>query len=275
MPKFTLENISARIEEMPSLSKIAIDLIKLIDNPRCTREDVRKLVSLDEVLYAQIFKYANSVAIRGARSAVSTLDRAIDVIGLNELKNVTFTAAAKAMFSDKDLWHQSIFLAISSQYFAKQIDLERNITDDIYIAGLLNSFGVLVFRTFYEDEYKQFQSIQDYQERLIKEKEHFGVNNLELAYIALRACALPENILDMIYSQQFYNTDKFQKYNAIIELARRLSELKVQQAVDELKVFAQDEGLKQMIEEQGLSSIQIDQQLVEKINEQVKTLTNY
>ncbi len=274
MSRFTLEEINSRVEEMPSLSRIAIDLIKLIDNPRCTRDDVRKLVSLDEVLYVQIFKYANSVAIGGARGSVTSLDRAIDVIGLNELKNVAFTAAARSMFKDKDLWRQSVFLATTSQFFARNLDLSRSIQDDIYIAALLNTFGVLVFKTFYEKDYKQFQSIQDFQERLDKEKEYFGINNLELAYLALRSCGLPETILDMIYSQQFYNSDKFAKHNAIIEVARRLSELRTHSAVDEMKVLSQDENFKAMMDRYELSSILVDKQLLEKLNEQVETLTH-
>ncbi len=274
MSKFTLEEINSRVEEMPSISSIAIDLIKLIDNPRCTREDVRKLVSLDEVLYAQIFKYSNSVALGGARGQITNLDRAIDVIGLNELKNVAFTAAARAMFKDKDLWRQSVFLASTSQFFAKHLDLSRNLQDDIYIAGLLNTFGVLVFKTFYEAEYKQFQSIQNYHERLEKEKEHFGINNLELAYLALRSCGLPENILDMIYSQQFYGSDKFARHNAIVEIARRLSELKTHSAVDEMKVLSQDTQLAEMMNNFGLGSILVDKQLLEKMNEQVELLTH-
>jgi len=274
MSKFTLEQINSRLDEMPSISSIAIDLIKLIDNPRCTRDDVRKLVSLDEVLYAQIFKYANSVALGGARGQITNLDRAIDVIGLNELKNVAFTAAARTMFKDKDLWRQSVFLASSSQFFAKYLELPRNIQEDIYIAGLLNTFGVLIFKTFYDAEYKQFQSVQNYQERLTKEKEHFGINNLELAYLALRSCGLPETILDIIYSQQFYSTDKFARHNAITEIARRLSELKTHSAVDEMKVLSQDTEFSEMMNNYELSSILVDKQLLEKMNEQVETLTH-
>ncbi len=274
MSRFTLEDINSRVEEMPSLSRIAIDLIKLIDNPRCTREEVRKLVSLDEVLYAQIFKYANSVAFSGARGAVTSLDRAIDVIGLNELKNVAFTAAARNMFHDKDLWSQSVFLAVASQYFAREVAMPRQVEDDIYIAGLLNTFGVLVFRTFYDADYKQFQSIQNYNERLEKEREFFGVNNLELAYLALRGCGLPETMLDMIYSQQFYGTDKFERHNAIVEVARRFSELKVHQAVKELKVLEQDQALNEMMSKYKLNAILFEKSTLEKINEQVKALTN-
>ncbi len=274
MSRFSLEEINSRVEEMPSLSRIAIDLIKLIDNPRCTREEVRKLVSLDEVLYAQIFKYANSVAFSGARGAVTSLDRAIDVIGLNELKNVAFTAAARSMFKDKDLWRQSVFLAVASQFFAREVAMPRQVEDDIYITGLLNTFGVLVFRTFYEADYKQFQSVQNYQERLEREKEFFGINNLELAYLALRGCGLPETTLDMIYSQQFYGTDKFERHNAIVEVARRFSELKVNQAVDELKVLENDAALKEMMSKFSLNAILFERSILERINEQVKTLTN-
>ncbi len=272
MSKFTLEDISSRVDEMPSLSRVAIDLIKLVDNPRCTRDDVRALVSLDEVIYAQIFRYANSVAVSGGRGQITTLDRAIDVIGLNELKNLVFTTAARAMFKDQDLWRQSVFLAVASQHFARQIEVPMNIVDDIYIAGLMNTFGVLVFKTFYEDDYKKFQSIQNFKDRLQKEKEHFGINNLELAYLALRGCGLPENILDMIYTQQFINTDKFQRYNVLVEMSRRLSELKTNKSVSALKVLNYDREYQKMLEEFGLCSIKIDESLLEKLNEQVENL---
>lgn len=273
MGRLSLEDVSNNVEQMPSLSRIAVELIKVIDDPNCTREDVRKLIALDEVLYAQIFKYANSVAIFGTRGVINSLDRAIDVIGLNELKNLAFTAAAHSMFGDKDLWRQSVFVAVAAQNFARQLDFDKQDVSNIYIAGLLNGFGVLVFNTFYKEEYEAIAEIENREARLAAEKEYFGLNNYELGYMALKGCGLPENITELIYAQQFMAVEQFQRSNALIELAVRISELEDCSSAN-LKKLANDATLLELVQHFSLSSIKIDKENIQTIEEMVDSLTS-
>jgi HD-like signal output (HDOD) protein len=222
MQNIILGSVLECARDLPPISKTAIELINVIDNPDTNRSDIIKLVSLDEVIFANAFKYANSAAM-GARREIRNTKEIIDLLGLQELKKLAITIAARNAISDGEIWYSSIFMASCSQKLARKLNFRVEDVDDVYTAALMMSYGALVFRIYYSEEYTAIEEETNLQERIRLEEENFGINHIELAYQVLEEWGLPKKALELIRNQQYI--DRFTRANALIELSRIMSRL--------------------------------------------------
>ncbi|MCU7941016.1 MAG: HDOD domain-containing protein [gamma proteobacterium symbiont of Bathyaustriella thionipta] len=90
-------------------------------------DDISNILSTDAALNAKILKLANS-SLYGFRSEVTTLNRALSLIGLKEVKNLILMDAIASQFSgdDKcitvnmeDFWRRSVYLALIAKRLSK------------------------------------------------------------------------------------------------------------------------------------------------------------
>lgn len=226
MKTYSLEDFLKYSSELATISPAVVELINKINLPNTRRDEIAKLISLDEVLLANIFKYTNSAAF-----ALSTKPRniseALQILGVNEVRNIVFSVAAKKVFVDLELWHKSVFTAVAAQKISKNVGLNPNLISDIYIASLMHSIGTLVFKIFYKDEYSSIEKLEVVSDKFRAEEQIFGINNLELAYEILRDFNLPDSITEIIKKQaSILDTEDIETENAVIDLAICLSEIK-------------------------------------------------
>ncbi len=112
--------------------------------------DLQKIISTDLSLTTSVLKMANSPFF-GLSRTVTSLQHAISVLGMNEIRNLVL---ARAMFqtfrevknqTDFDfsfLWRHSFFCALASKMLAEQFHLPSH---DYFVAGLIHDVGKLVF----------------------------------------------------------------------------------------------------------------------------------
>lgn len=263
MQDIILNSVLECARDLPPISKTAIELINVIDNPDTSRDDIIKLVSLDEVIFANAFKYANSAAM-GVRREIRNTREIIDLLGLQELKKLAITIAARNAISDGEIWYHSIFMASCSQKLARKLNFRAEDVDDVYIAALMMSYGALVFRVYYGDDYNQIEEESDLFTRLRLEDENYGINHLELSYKVLEDWGLPEHALKLIFNHQSEN--KFTRANAIIELSRIMSMLEFASDDEIDKVFS-SEPIKHLVNEFDLGSFDLDYHFVRKMHD--------
>ncbi len=193
------QEISRRIDDLPSISPAVLKLIQIIDLPKTTRDDVLKLITLDQVLFANAFKYANSAAI-GAVKRLTSLTEIIDILGFNIIKNIAILSSLKKAVVNKNIWSLSVFLGISAKAIAKKLNLSNKDAEDLYMAGLLLTYGSFALSYFYPELYKEINPDLDLEARLNAEKNIFGINHLELSAMILRKWGLPESVTNIIES---------------------------------------------------------------------------
>lgn len=266
MAKFALEDFLQHTDELATISPAVVELINKINASSTTREEIAKLVSIDEVLYANVFKIVNSAAL-GLVRRPQTVSEAIDIIGLNGLRNLVFIVAAKKVFVDLDLWYKSVFVAFSSQRIALRAGLNAQQTSDIYIAGLMQSMGALIFKVFYKKFYEEILQIKDTDLRKVREKEIFGISSDELAYEIVKSYGLPENIVNIIDNQsKDWNDPGFRVENAIIKLSTALGDLdkddiETQSYIDDAINFT-------MLTKFGIADLNIDTEFLKALHQE-------
>jgi len=273
MPTYSLQDFLKHTSELATISPAAVELINKINLPSTRRDEIAKLVSTDEILFANIFKYTNSAAL-GLVRRPQTVIEAIDILGLNEIRNLVFAVAAKKVFVDLDLWHQSVFTAFTAQEFAKKIGLKQDDISNIYIAGLMRSMGTLIFKMFYKDDYSKVKDIKDRKERSDSERKIFGISNYDLAYEIVKDYGLPEAIVEIIKNQgDGWESDKFGQKNAMIDLAVSLSELSKGDLEDQDLI--KEAMNSEMLTKFELNSLTVDTEFLKEIHERTDNFVNF
>lgn len=216
--------VVAKAEKMPSVSPIAIQLIKMVEDPAIGRQQIADTLGLDEILAANVFKYGNSAAV-GARKPFRGVVQVVDYVGFNTIKNIALFVAARNSINDKKLWFRTVFISIAVKRFCSMLDKSIETSDEAYMLALFHNLGSLVFKLFYEEEFKKCQEEPNIHQRLTLETAKFGINHLELSATLLNKWGFPNNVIQQILFQVDYHSHKYTQANAMVELARRLYEV--------------------------------------------------
>ena len=113
-------------------------------------DEIGQIISTDATLSAKILKIANS-ALYGFRAEVSTLNRALNLIGVEEVKNLILLDTLAGQFNDAnpcaalkmdDFWRRSVYLALISKRLSKR--LKHSDADRLFISAIMSRLGQLV-----------------------------------------------------------------------------------------------------------------------------------
>jgi HD-like signal output (HDOD) protein len=260
---------------LATISPVAVELISKVEDINVSRDEIAQLVKKDDVLYTNVFKLVNSAAL-GLPRRVQNILEAINIIGMFQLRSLTFMIAAKKVFVDLDLWYKSVFLAFSAEKIAQELGLNQNFQSDVYISGLMMSSGQLIFKMFYRDQYKDIDAILNYQERLKAEKAIFGISSIELSCEIIKNYGLPETIYSILSKQDLdWQDEEFGLANAILKLACILAELDSKNMDQfELKRTIGDLLDPDLLKKFQMSELRLDTDFLAQLHEGTATFVN-
>jgi len=144
-----IESVFAQLHNLPSIPKVAQELIQQFDNPSSSLESVARNIERDPVIAAKVLRLANSARFRGAREAVSVEDAAMR-LGFNTLRTLVLASAvtgafkADSGFDLKGFWLRSFRVASVARCLAKQLRLD---TDAAFTCGMMHNIGELLIQT--------------------------------------------------------------------------------------------------------------------------------
>lgn len=215
------QDITRKLENLPASSPAVTKLINIIDSPKTTRLEVMHLLALDQVLFANAFKYANSAAMGNYRRMESLID-IVDILGFNILKNIAVLTALHNVCKNKQLWFDGIFIAQASKRIALKLGRNKNFAEEIFMAAMLQQYGVFALAHFDEEKFAQINLKANFYDRLRQETELFGYHHLELSVLVLEKWGLPERALKIVANQVEQENESIKPYNRIIDLAHEL-----------------------------------------------------
>lgn len=138
------------VDSIPTLPAIAIEAIRLMEGKHSNFKSVADLLRNDQVLAGRIIHYVNS-AYTGARTEISTISRAIALLGFNTVRSIILSASVFDCFSSSvpkkkanlvNFWLHSIGVAVTTEALAKKLGFPN--PEEAYIAGLIHDMGKLV-----------------------------------------------------------------------------------------------------------------------------------
>jgi HD-like signal output (HDOD) protein len=163
----------SRVAEIASLPEVAAQICAVVEDPRATPKDIHTIVERDPALATKILKIVNS-AFYGLPAQVSSLERAILMLGLNALKNLALATslsklikpgAISTQFVTQDLWRHAIAVGVCAKMIAKAA--KYPVTDEAFVAGLVHDMGLIVSQQLHADKMHEicercFQTPQDF-----------------------------------------------------------------------------------------------------------------
>ncbi len=138
------------ISHIATLPEITLKIIKLVEDPDSSAQDLNKVITNDPALGARILKVVNS-AFYGLPGQIGSINRAIVLLGLNAVKNIAIAASLAKLFrggqisphfSARDLWTHSVAVATGTRLLAEKVGL--GLPDEAFLAGLIHDLGVMV-----------------------------------------------------------------------------------------------------------------------------------
>lgn len=192
MTMLTEGDVVARLQDLPSLPAVVMELLTAIDQEDVDISVLAKKVSHDQALTAKTLRLANSSAY-GLQVKVTTIQQALTFLGFQTTRNLITAAAVTgcfaqgqcAGFNDKGFWRHSIGTAACARALARRVRFNQ---DYAFTAGLLHDIGRLVLVSTYPQQYAEaiaWRAANDC-EMLAAERAVLGVDHVA-AGVALAA----------------------------------------------------------------------------------------
>ncbi len=157
------KNIEKFIRRMPSLSTTVGKVMEICSRTDASPNELNKVISLDPVLTGQVLKLINS-AYYSLVNKVTSLTRAITMLGMNTVKNIALSTAiirtvsgakkSRALPTTK-FWAHSIGAGVSARLLGELKGFSPMEREELFLAGLLHDLGKVPFG----DEYSRVLNI--------------------------------------------------------------------------------------------------------------------
>ncbi len=163
------------IEKMPSLSTTVGKVMEICSRTDASPNELNKVISLDPVLAGQVLKLINS-AYYSLVNKVTSLTRAITMLGMNTVKNMALSTAiirtvagakkSRALPTTK-FWAHSIGVGVSAKLLGEVKGIPVMEREELFIAGLLHDLGKVPFG----DDYIEALNIAKFEQLPLNEVE--------------------------------------------------------------------------------------------------------
>jgi len=219
------------IDLIPSPSPVLGKLLDSLNDPYLDAEKFEALVTKDPALSAKILRIANS-AYYGLRAQISTIERAIVVIGIDEVKNICLTVLLSSMFSGNKIhpsfnvsqfWKHSLFVALASKDLAGRFQVVEPETG--YILGLLHDIGRIVCATYMPHFYKKIVTLSSTKGiSNFEAEQEAGLTHTQIGSWLSKKWALPYSLhAGIAYHHVPDEAKNFRMTTLLIHMADRLA----------------------------------------------------
>ncbi|MFA5982943.1 MAG: HDOD domain-containing protein [Methylococcaceae bacterium] len=149
----TIEDLLNGDLQLATLPAIYFELTKVLDDPNTSVADVARIIDKDANLSLKLLKLVNS-AFFGFPSQISSIDRAINLIGRKDIENLVlstilidkFSSLPGNIISMHDFWSRSLRCALLAREICLLVSTPNKLdANTLFICGLLHDIGQLVF----------------------------------------------------------------------------------------------------------------------------------
>jgi HD-like signal output (HDOD) protein len=200
-PSSTILN---QIDAFPALPSTVSEVISITGNPESSAQDLMKAILPDQAMCLTILKIANS-AFFGLPRTVSTIDKAVMVLGFNEIKNIVLGKAVFNSFREvyrnnreliSDFWEHSFITGLAAKIIAEDINISPS---ESFIAGLIHDIGKLAMLISLNSDYVTILESSSAQLKTHRtEQELFTISHNEVGYRLLNRWLFPRPLLTAI-----------------------------------------------------------------------------
>lgn len=172
-----LQKAMTRVTEISSLPEVTTRIVELVEDPKSTAQDMHNVVKHDPALATKVLKVVNS-SFYGLPSQISSLDRAIVMLGLSAVKNIALAASLSRLFrpgaisqrfAARDLWTHCVSVGVCARMLA---EAGFGQVEEVFVAGLVHDMGLLIEFQLFPQKLKEVVDRCDNSQLRFCEVEH-------------------------------------------------------------------------------------------------------
>jgi HD-like signal output (HDOD) protein len=221
------------VEKIPPFSSTVSKILELANNPRSSPTDLNRVISMDPTLTAKVLKLVNSVYFGLSRNVTSVV-RAIIILGLNTIKNLALSTAVLGKmyqssrkvgsFDFEEFWRHSLGCAVLARNLATRAGVPKTEREEFFIAGLIHDLGKILLC---EHARENFMAILEYLDNNMvyffeAEEDLFGITHGDIgALLALQWKLAPS----LVASTRFHHHPERARDNREIVYCVHLADL--------------------------------------------------
>lgn len=233
MSQKNIERLIQAIEQIPTLPIVSQQVMLVLEDKNVSIKKLSELIEKDQALAVKILKVANS-AFYATLSKVSSIDHALVILGLQEVKGILMAFSIHNFFSQTQFngfdrerfWKHSMICSQIAKYLEQHFRVQKDET--LFLAGLIHDMGKIVFDQYFHEE---FLEIIDYVSTnntgfSKAEKEILGITHYQVAAKLLQKWNFPEKlIMHVFYHHAPWHDENYVSGSIIIYLSNLFTKL--------------------------------------------------
>lgn len=225
------------IDKMPSLSTTVTKVLEICNKPNTSPNDLNRVISLDPVLTGQVLKLINS-AYYSLPNQITSLTRAIIMLGLNTVKNLALSTAVLGTVGRAEsfqclsmdlFWTHSICVGVTAKALAARKGVAVLMREEYFVAGLLHDLGKIPLNKAFSKEYQQALDLAklEYGELHQAENKIMGLDHAMVGKMIAEKWQLNDTLIDLLgyHHDPGEGSKKNQDLKAIVALANMYANL--------------------------------------------------
>lgn len=220
---------------LPSIPTVVIEILDLCEREDVSISEIAKVLAFDPAITTKVLRIANS-AFYGTRKEVTTLERAISIMGINSTLSLALSfslvrnlqQSRKSGFDHKAYWRRSAVTATAAKAL---FELPNEMgEEELFLSGLLQDIGMLVLNEAAPEIYGSLTvSAEGRHNRLVElEMESLGTDHGSVGAWMLERWKLPENIMGSLaesHNPNLHVTENGPASNRILAAAGHIAEI--------------------------------------------------
>ena len=201
-----VDEILARVGDLPPLPGTAVRLMNVINDPRSTVDDIVEVIKFDQAVTSQVLRHCNSAYFGLSRKVTSLADSMV-LLGTVKVLQLVMSVHSNLLLSKEQkgyglppgvLGRHSVGVALGSTAFAQRLKLPNGSL--AFTAGLLHDIGKVVLNQYVGEEFAEIvrRITQEHVSFAEAEHEILGFSHEEIGALVAERWGLPEPIVRCI-----------------------------------------------------------------------------
>jgi putative nucleotidyltransferase with HDIG domain len=228
-----ISQISHDLPVSPTLLRSVFE--KTRTDSRFSLGEIARDLSVDQGLSAKMLALANS-AYYGLQSKVSTIDRAVTVLGLRELRTILLVIVVRLLANRippdtldlQNYFDHNFQVAVTAGELGRKAGHPK--PDELFTAGLLHDLGILITALYRPDHFRKIEAIVHEQSTTSATAElgYWGIDHGIIGAQLIKSWDLPLSISEPVnwhHSPEL--SPEFNQETALIALADTLEHIRI------------------------------------------------
>ncbi len=187
------QQVVAEFKDIPPMPNVMVKALNVIKNPATGIAELGKIMQMDQAIATKTLTLVNS-AFYGFRQQITSINKALVVLGMMKAKNIIMSLALKQMMTaqgSREMWEHSIRCAVASEVLAKEFKVIN--PDDAFVIGFLHDIGKILLNTKNPLKYSKVRYLaqQSNVDLVEVEDAQFGTNHCILGALISKKWQLP------------------------------------------------------------------------------------